>query len=52
MILKIVQLIFFIIFKKKNWSFILTSDMCLYDINNKKGKLKLTIIFFRLNIFN
>ena len=29
--------------KEENRSFILSTNMCLYDINNKKGKIKLTI---------
>ena len=34
---------FFYYFKKENRSFILSSNMCLYNINNKKGKLQLII---------
>ena len=29
--------------KEENRSFILSTNMCLYDINNRKGKIKLTI---------
>lgn len=34
---------FFYYFKKENRSYILSSNMCLYNINNKKGKLQLII---------